>query len=58
MISSIGMDIGRNPSGVSDDYEAPFEFEGTIHRLEIATVRAMPADVEEAAEIRAALGSQ
>jgi arylsulfatase len=58
MISSIGMDIGRNPSGICDDYGTPFEFEGTIHRVEIATVRAMPEEDEKAAEIRTALGSQ
>ncbi|MCP4083550.1 MAG: arylsulfatase [Actinomycetia bacterium] len=58
MISSIGMDVGRNPTGISDDYEAPFEFAGIINRLEIATVRSIPAEDEKAAEIRAALGSQ
>ena len=58
MISSIGMDIGRNPSGICDDYEPPFEFEGEIHRVEIDTVRAIPLEDERAAEIRAALGSQ
>ena len=58
MISSIGMDVGRNPSGVSDAYEPPFAFGGTIHELTIATDRAIPADDERAAEIRTALGTQ
>ena len=58
MISSIGMDVGRNPSGISDAYHPPFEFGGRIDELRIATVRAMSAEEEKAAEIRAALGSQ
>jgi len=58
MISSIGMTIGSNPTGISDAYEAPFSFGGTIHRVEVETERALdPAD-EAAAEIRTALGSQ
>ncbi|MDG2114275.1 MAG: arylsulfatase [Actinomycetota bacterium] len=58
MISSIGMDIGRNPSGISDDYVAPFDFGGEIHRVEVATVRALSEEDELAAEIRTALGTQ
>ena len=58
MISSIGGDIGRNPTGISDEYEAPFVFQGQIHRVEIATVRAISEEDEIAAEIRTALGSQ
>ncbi|MDH3681362.1 MAG: arylsulfatase, partial [Acidimicrobiia bacterium] len=58
MISSIGMDIGRNPSGSSDAYEAPFPFEGTIGRVEIATTKSLSDDDELAAEIRTALGTQ
>lgn len=58
MISSIGMDIGRNPSGISDDYPTPFEFAGDIHRVEIATVRALTEEDEKAAEIRTAMGTQ
>ena len=58
MISSIGMDVGRNPSGVSDAYSAPFAFSGTIHRIEIATTRALREEDERAAEIRVALGTQ
>jgi arylsulfatase len=58
MISSVGMDIGRNPSGVVDDYVAPFEFVGDLRRVEIAMTPAMPASEEIAAEIVAALGTQ
>lgn len=58
MISSIGMSIGSNPTGVSDAYERPFTFDGTIDRLVIETARALRPDDEAAAELRAALGSQ
>ena len=35
-IHSTGMSIGRdNLSPVTDDYEAPFPFEGTISRIEV-----------------------
>ncbi|MGE4607597.1 MAG: hypothetical protein AAEJ52_12725, partial [Myxococcota bacterium] len=34
MISSTGLDIGRDGlSGVTDDYQAPFEFTGSIARV-------------------------
>jgi arylsulfatase len=34
MISTLGMDIGRDPGApVSTDYAAPFAFEGTIKRI-------------------------
>ena len=58
MISSIGMDIGANPTGVTDAYEAPFPFQGIIRRIEIDTERSLRPDDEAAAEIRAVLGSQ
>ena len=58
MISSIGMDIGRNPAGVSDAYEPPFEFAGRIEELRIDTIKALSDEEEEAAEIRLALGTQ
>jgi arylsulfatase A-like enzyme len=32
-LSSLGMDIGRANAPVCDDYEAPFAYAGTIHRL-------------------------
>jgi hypothetical protein len=58
MISSIGMTIGSNPTGVSAAYTAPFDFAGTIHRVEVDTERALRPDEEAAAEIRTAYGSQ
>lgn len=58
MISSIGMDIGANPTGVTDAYETPFEFTGHIRRIEIETERAMRPEDEAAIEIRTALGTQ
>ena len=36
MISSIGMDIGRDAgSPITDDYKAPFPFSGVIRRVVI-----------------------
>ena len=58
MISSVGMDIGSNPSGVSDAYVAPFEFTGQIRKIEISTERALRPDDEAAAEFRTAMGTQ
>ena len=58
MISSIGMDIGSNPTGVSDAYPTPFEFTGILKRLEITTQRSLRPDDELALEIRQALGTQ
>jgi len=58
MISSIGMDIGTNPTGVTDAYPAPNTFTGVIHRVEIETERALRPEDEAAYEIRAALGTQ
>ena len=58
MISSVGMDVGSNPSGVSDAYVAPFEFTGQIRKIEISTERALRPDDEAAAEFRTAMGTQ
>jgi hypothetical protein len=54
MISPIGLDIGRNPTGVSADYPAPYEFAGRIHRVEVATTPAFRPDEEAAIEVAAA----
>ncbi|MGI9598510.1 MAG: sulfatase-like hydrolase/transferase, partial [Acidimicrobiales bacterium] len=54
MISAIGLDVGSNPSGVSDAYRAPFPFAGTISRLEINTQRAFDPHEEAAMELLAA----
>jgi arylsulfatase len=53
MVSSTGLDVGRDSlSPVTDDYEAPFEFTGTIHRVNFELLRR--EDVErEAAEAEA-----
>ena len=58
MISSIGFDIGANPTGVSDAYDAPFPFAGTIARLEVATSPALSPDDEAALEFAAAQRTQ
>ena len=34
-ISTYGLDLGRNPTSISPDYEGPFAFSGTLHRVEI-----------------------
>ncbi|MGB5760164.1 MAG: arylsulfatase [Acidimicrobiales bacterium] len=58
MISSIGMDLGHNSTGLCDDYTAPFAFDGELRRVEVDTERAIRPDDELAAEIRTALGTQ
>lgn len=58
MISSVGMDIGTNPTGVSEAYVAPFAFNGRIRRLDVTTERALRPEDELALEIRTALGTQ
>ena len=51
---SNGMSVGRdNLSPVTDDYEAPFPFSGTIHRLEINLEPfKSPSDEKEDAKAR------
>jgi arylsulfatase len=58
MISSIGFDIGANPTGVTDAYDAPFPFAGRIARVEIATSPALSPDEEAALELAAATRTQ
>lgn len=58
MISPVGLDLGSNPTGVSDAFEAPFTFGGELHRVEIDTVRALSQDQEQALEIMAAEATQ
>lgn len=58
MISPVGLDLGSNPTGVSDAFEAPFTFGGQLHRVEIDTVRALSQDQEQALEIMAAEATQ
>lgn len=58
MISPVGIDIGRNLSGVSDAYTPPFTFTGLIDRVVIDTKPAMSAKDEFAIAIAAALATQ
>jgi arylsulfatase len=58
MISSIGMDIGSNPTGVSEAFNAPFPFNGKIQRIDIETTRALRPDDELAIELEQALRTQ
>jgi len=58
MVSSVGMDIGRNPTGVSGAYEAPFPFAGHLARVEIGTTRAFGPEEEAAMELAAAAEMQ
>jgi len=58
MISPIGLDIGHNPTGVSQDYAAPFRFSGRLSRIEIETSAALSPAEEEALEIVAAERTQ
>ena len=61
MLSSTGMDLGRSLAPVNGDYEAPFEYPGTIHSVvfEIPERRSGPdAAAEAKAEGRAAMTRQ
>ncbi len=58
MISPVGIDIGRNLSGVSDQYARPFSFTGTIKRVVVATKPTMSRDEEFAVQLAAALATQ
>ncbi len=58
LISSIGMTIGSNPSGISKAYAAPFTFQGGIGRVEVETAPPLHPEEDAAIEIRAALASQ
>ena len=54
MISSNGMDAGCDGgSAVSDDYEAPFVFQGKISRLVIELPDRSKKDEAEAAAVKA-----
>jgi arylsulfatase len=59
MMSSVGVGVGGNPgSAVSDRYEAPFTFAGTLTRVDIQLIEKAPdaKDVESAA--RTIMGRQ
>ena len=58
MISPVGIDIGRNLSGVSDAYKPPFTFTGSIERVVIDTKPALSAKEEFAIALAAALATQ
>ncbi len=59
MISSVGPSVGYDHgSPVSERYEAPFPFEGTLHRLEVQLTRGTSADGEAEAAERAAMSRQ
>ncbi|MBV9330611.1 MAG: arylsulfatase, partial [Alphaproteobacteria bacterium] len=57
MLSSTGMDIGRSLSPVSQDYEAPFAYPGTIHLVTFDTARQKRAG-EDRAAVRSAIAQQ
>ena len=58
MISPVGVDIGRNLSGVTDAYTPPYNFTGSIRRVVIDTQPAMSAQDEFAIALAAALATQ
>ncbi len=59
MISSVGPSVGYDHgSPVSERYDAPFPFEGTLHRLEVQLTRGSPGDGEAEAAERAAMSRQ
>jgi arylsulfatase len=55
MLGSTGLDVGRDSlSPVTEDYEAPFEFTGKIHRIAFQLLRREDLEQErEAAEAQA-----
>jgi hypothetical protein len=58
IISSVGMDIGSNPTGVSEAFIAPFVFTGIIQRIDIEATRALRPDDEQAIELEQAMRIQ
>jgi arylsulfatase len=59
LISSVGPSVGYDHgSPVSERYEAPFPFEGTLHRLDVQVMGGRPTADETAAAERAAMSRQ
>ncbi len=59
MISSTGLDIGRDGlSGVTTDYQAPFEFTGSIARVVFELVPRAPGREDRALEARVELARE
>ena len=57
MISTIGMDLGRSLSPVTDDYAAPFVYPGRIAKVVFETPETMPSG-EVKAQVRAEMTRQ
>ncbi len=58
IMSSIGPSVGFDDgSPVSEEYDGPFPFEGTLHRLDVQLV-SPPAPGEAAAEAREGMSRQ
>ncbi len=59
MISSVGPSVGYDHgSPVSERYEAPYPFEGTLSRLDVQLTRGAPSVAETEAAERAAMSQQ
>ncbi len=59
MISSVGPSVGYDHgSPVSERYDAPFPFEGTLTRLDVQLTRGAPSTAETEAAERAAMSQQ
>lgn len=58
MISPVGIDLGRNPTGVSDAYERPYVFGGRIVRVQVDTLPPVSREDELALQLAAALATQ
>lgn len=54
--SFIGLEIGRSPVPAAGDFEAPFAFTGTLHRVVVDLARDQAADAE--GQMRAVLRQQ
>jgi hypothetical protein len=55
---AVAMNVGSNPTDVSDPYVAPLEFTGQIRKIEIPTERARRPNGQAAAEFPTAIGTQ
>jgi arylsulfatase len=57
LVSSLGMDFGRSPAPVNDDYAAPFAYSGAIRRVSFE-IPPIPPELASAADRAGVLAAQ